>query len=175
MKTLKEFIIPFKGLKPGEHTYDWDLKYKFFEEAGNTDILDCDLKARLVLNKKERMMELGFLIAGELTVPCDRCLGALTIPVDINESYYIKIGLERREESEEVMIIPESDYQIDVWPLIYDFVSLSIPMKKVHEDDRNGNPTCDQEMLKKLENYKKSGSTDPRWEALKDIELENEN
>lgn len=172
---MKDFIIPFKGLRLGDHTYDWDLDKKFFEEAENPEILACNLHVELLLEKKERMLELNFRIAGTLTVPCDRCLAPLDLPVNIDESYYIKIGLERMEESEEVIIIPETDYQIDLAPLIFDYVSLAVPIKKVHDEDSKGNSKCDQEMLRKLENMNKTETVDPRWDALKNIKIENDN
>ena len=172
---MKDFIIPFKGLRLGEHEYDWDLTIKFFEENENPDILDCDLQVKIKLNKKERMLELNFRITGELEVACDRCLAPMKWPVDIDENFYFKFGTEREEESEVVMIIPETEYQIDVTPLIYDYVSLAIPMKKAHEEDANGNTGCDAGMLRKIQEHQQSGSTDPRWEALKNVKLENNN
>ncbi|MCB0806659.1 MAG: DUF177 domain-containing protein [Bacteroidales bacterium] len=164
---VKDYTIPFKGLRLGEHPFEWELNKKFFENADYSEILDCDLLINLILDKKERMMELYFRINGRISVQCDRCLGPLELPVDITEDYFVKIGAEREEESEEVLVIPESDYEIDVAPLIFDYVLLSVPIKKVHKHKSD----CDQEMLKKLEELKGGQSTDPRWDALKNIKL----
>jgi uncharacterized metal-binding protein YceD (DUF177 family) len=172
---VKDFIIPYKGLRLGEHVFEWDLTKKFFEQNENPDILDCDLKLVLKLEKKARMLELFFLISGWLEVPCDRCLGPLKLSTNIKENYYIKFGTERKEESDEVMIIPESEYQFDISPLVFDFISLSIPMKRVHESDGLGDKGCDEEMIRKLENLNNEKQSDPRWDALKKIKLANDN
>ncbi|MCF8267802.1 MAG: DUF177 domain-containing protein [Ignavibacteriales bacterium] len=175
MKDLKVFIIPFKGLSLGVHEYQWDITKKFFELLENQDIKDCNLQVNLSLEKQERMLNLMFEISGELEVECDRCLGKLVLPVQINEPYFIKFGEERIEESEEVLVIPESDYQIDISELIFDYISLSLPIKKVHGEDKKGNSLCDPEILNKLNRYSEKSEIDPRWEALKKLKLDNNN
>ncbi|MCD4696046.1 MAG: DUF177 domain-containing protein [Bacteroidales bacterium] len=175
MKDLKDFIIPYKGLSLGEHQFDWDLSQAFFELLKNQDIMDCNVHVALSLEKQERMLILEFDISGHIEVECDRCLGKLKMPVQINEPYYIKFGSEREEESEEILIIPETEYQLDVSVLIYDFISLSLPIKKVHGKDKEGISLCDPKALKRLNQVSYKNKIDPRWEALKNINLEKNN
>ncbi len=172
---LKDFRIPFRGLKIGKHDYEWEIDQKFFEVFENPDVLDCRLNVQLELEKQERMLTLDFKITGTLTTTCDRCLGNLELPVEIDENYIFKLGQERAEESENIMVIPESDYQIDVAPLLFDYITLAIPMKKVHGEDDLQSSGCDPETLKALENYTEKKGTDPRWDALKNIKLDNNN
>ena len=172
---MKQFKIPFKGLSLGKHLYDWDLDEKFFEANENPDVLDCRLHLRLELDRQERMLVLQFTIQGHLEVACDRCLDPFELPVDIVEQYYIKFGEERMEESETVLVIPEGEYQVDIANLVFDYVSLAIPIRKVHPEDADGRPTCDPETVARLEELTPREGTDPRWDALKDIKLENNN
>ena len=95
------------------------------------------------------------------------------MPTDIKQSYIIKFGHERMEESEDVMVIPENEYQIDVSELIFDYVSLFLPIKKVHGEDENGKSFCDGDVLSKLNEITEHHDVDPRWEALKNIKLDN--
>jgi len=169
---LKQFKIPFKGLSLGTHVYDWELDKKFFEAVESPDVIDCRLKVALELEKQERMMILVFHISGRLEVACDRCLDPLDLPVDVVETYYIKFGDEFREESETILVIPDSEYQVSVSDLIYDYISLSVPIKKVHPDDSEGNSTCNNEALSRLEQLSVQKGNDPRWEALKNIKLD---
>jgi uncharacterized protein len=169
---LKEFRISFRGLSVGNHTYNWEIHKKFFEALENAEIEDCNLDVDLILEKQDRMMILNFSIKGQVKVLCDRCLDDLSIPVDITEKYFIKFGLERKEESESVVVIPDSDYQVDVSLLINEFVTLSLPIKKVHQPDANGKEGCNNEVIKKLEALSKKKITDPIWDKLKDIKLE---
>jgi len=170
---LNEFRIPFKGLGLGTHKYEWEIGKKFFDAIENPDILDCDLKVEMELDRQERMMVLSFIITGEIETECDRCLGQLIMPVNIEQSYIIKFGYERIEESEDVIVIPESDYQFDVSELIFDYVSLFLPIKKVHEEDENGNSLCNGEVLAKLNEIAENEDVDPRWDALKNIKIDN--
>jgi uncharacterized metal-binding protein YceD (DUF177 family) len=172
---LKQFKIPFKGLSLGTHVYDWALDTTFFEEMEIPDVHGSALQLRLELDKQERMLALRFLISGNLEVACDRCLEPFMLPVDIEEHYYIKFGEERREESEIVLVIPETEYQIDITSLVFDFVSLAIPIRKVHPDDDEGRPTCDPDAISRLEEHASQPETDPRWDALKDLKLDNNN
>jgi uncharacterized metal-binding protein YceD (DUF177 family) len=166
---LKQFKIPFRGLSLGTHFFEWKLDNKFFEAIENPDILDCHLEVNLELEKQERMMTLNFLISGHLNVTCDRCLDPFDLPVNIKEIYFIKFGDEHREESETVLVIPESDYQVNVSGLIFDYISLSVPIRKVHPDDEDGQSMCNREAISRLEKYALQKRSDPRWDALKNL------
>jgi uncharacterized metal-binding protein YceD (DUF177 family) len=168
---LKQFKIPFKGLSLGTHVYDWKLDNKFFESIENPEIIDCKLKVVLELEKQERMMVLNFHISGDVGVTCDRCLDQFNLPMDVREDYFIKFGNAYEEESETVLVIPESEYQISVFDLIFDYVTLSLPIKKVHPDDAEGNSMCNLETLSRLQEHAIQKGSDPRWDALKNIKL----
>lgn len=170
---MKQFKIPFKGLSLGAHDYDWELDKAFFEAIENPDVLDCKVFVKLRLEKQERMMVLEFDISGHLNVNCDRCLEEFDLPLKIHENYFIKFGEALMEESESVLVIPETEYQIDVSNLIFDFISLAIPIKKVHPDDKKGNSTCNKSALLKLAELIEHKESDPRWDALKNIKLDN--
>lgn len=169
---MKEFRISFKGLSIGSHTYNWEIHKKFFEALENADIEDCDLKADLILEKQERMMIFDFNISGNVKVLCDRCLDELILPVSIQEKYYVKFGAEMNEESENVIVIPDTEYQIDVSFLINEYVTLSLPIKKVHPENIENGTGCNKEIIRKIEELSKNRQMDPRWEQLKNIKLE---
>jgi len=59
--------------------------------------------------------------------------------------------------------------------LIYEFVCLAIPIKKIHPDDENGNTTCDPEMIEKLDKYvvREGEENSTVWNDLKKL-LDNE-
>lgn len=175
MNYLKDFQVPFRGLKIGTHDYAWEIDKKFFEIFENPDVNDCDLKVNLQLEKQERMLILDFEISGTIVSNCDRCLGDLEIPVQIREQYIVKLGRERKEESVSVMIIPETDYRINISNLIFDFITLAIPIKKVHQEDNAGIPGCDPKILKILDDLSHHSVFDPRWDALKNLKIDNNN
>ena len=172
MNDLKEFSIPFKGLSIGVHNYKWEISHKFFEAIDNSEIDDAKIEVILDLEKQERMMVCNLSITGSIFVKCDRCLDNLELPVNSEENLYIKFGAESEEETEDVLIIAESEYQIDISRLINEFIILSLPLKKVHSSGKKGGSGCNKEIISKLEELSSEKKVDPRWEKLKNLKLE---
>lgn len=169
MDYLKEFYIPFKGLNIGVHNYKWDISHKFFDAIDNSEIDDAAIDVELDLEKQERMMICNFKITGSVFVKCDRCLDKLELPVNKEDTLYIKFGAESEDEADDVLTIGDSEYQIDISNLINEFITLSLPLKKVHSADGSG---CNEEVINKLEELSGKNSVDPRWEKLKNLKLD---
>jgi uncharacterized protein len=175
MDYFKAFKIPFKGLAIGRHHFEYEIEKGFFEGFENHDIKDCRIELSLELEVHERMFTLDFLISGEINVLCDRCLEIMLLPLDIRQRYIIKLGHELKEESEDVLIIPENEYRIDIYQLVYDYIVLGVPLKKVHPDDADGNSGCDCRILEILDNLSRKTMADPRWEPLSNVKLDKNN
>ena len=165
MKVLKEFAIPFVGLKEGIHEFTFEIDGKFFESFEYSEINDGRVNAYITLDRKERMLIFDFVLNGHVVIPCDRCLEDLDYPVKVDERLIVKFGQEFREETEEILIIPEKESHIDISSYIYEYVMLSLPLKKVHPEDENA---CNPEIIAKLDQHG-SPEIDPRWEALKNL------
>ena len=172
MNYLREFSIPYRGLSVGVHNYKWEISHKFFEAVDNFEIDDATIEVELNLEKQERMMICNFIIIGSIFVKCDRCLDELELPVNSEETLYIKFGTENDEEADDVLIIAESEYQIDVSRLINEFIALSLPLKKVHSSGKKGGQGCNKEIISKLEELSGENKVDPRWEQLKNIKFD---
>ncbi|HKJ79252.1 MAG TPA: DUF177 domain-containing protein, partial [Prolixibacteraceae bacterium] len=72
------------------------------------------------------------------------------------------------------------EHQLNLAQLIYEYISLAIPLKRVHPEDKNGDSQCDTEMLDKINNYvqpevdkDEEENVDPRWAALKKLKNNN--
>ena len=57
MKQLKEFIIPFIGLKLGEHSFDFKINKTFFEYFEYEDFNNSEIDLDVLLIKKNTMLE----------------------------------------------------------------------------------------------------------------------
>jgi uncharacterized metal-binding protein YceD (DUF177 family) len=170
---LKHFIIPFRGLKQGVHQYDYQIDKKFFQCLEYAQISNGNVKVGIELTKQERMLIFNFTIDGYVEVTCDRCLGEFNQALAGNEKLIVKFGEKWEEESEDVIIIPEGEYQFDISKYIYEYIVLLLPMQRIHPDDENGNTTCDQDMVARLGSHPGVSERDPRWDAL--LKLKNEN
>ncbi len=181
MKETEDCIIPFKSYADGVHEFDFEIGDSFFQRIENSLIERGNLKVGVQMTKSQQMLRFHFVIDGTITVPCDVCLEDMDYPiVGCEGDMTVKFGPVTEEISDELFQIAENDNEISVSQWIYEILAVSLPIKFVHFEDENGNPTCNPEMLSKLNQYlvtdegasAKSSTeeeTDPRWDKLKGL------
>jgi len=166
------FVIPFRGLKEGEHQFEYLINNTFFEVYQYEDILDADIKVHLNFIKKSTLLELSFIAKGEVQVTCDISNELFFQPIEGSLDLVIKFGEEYNNDNEDILIIPYGDFEIDIAQYIYEMIVLSLPVKKIHPGIIDG--TLKTDILDKLEelqpNKEQSNkSIDPRWDKLKGL------
>jgi len=173
MNDMKEFVIPFSGLSLGIHTFDFEINRKFFESIEYSEIHDGEISWHVELNKQNNMLIFNFSFSGKVNVTCDRCADDFDMPIEGNNRLIVKFGNIAYEETEEIIVLTETEHEIDLAPFIYEYLILAMPLKRVHPDDENGVSQCDPEVIKKLEEisirHKDNNDIDPRWDALKNL------
>ncbi len=175
VRNVERYRIPFKGLKEGSHTFDYDIDRSFFERFSKSEIRESDLHVQVILQKTLRLLTLDFVIEGTVRVPCDRCLDEFDMQVSFHETLYVKFGEKRHEESDNVLVIPEDDPVLEISQYIYEYAHLALPLRRIHPDDENGHSSCNPVMLKKLEELSADAETrhnddiDQRWSVLRNF------
>lgn len=169
MRVLSEYIIQFEGLKQGTHFFEFDVDNKFFEEFDCFDYEYSSFKVNLEFTKQSTMLLLKFEFDGFISVPCDRCLDEVDIDVEGEEKLIVKFGNEPYDETEEILVLPNHEYELNVAKYIYEYIQVAMPFKRVHDEGE-----CNQEVIKALERVeqKQEKEVDPRWSSLKDIKIE---
>ena len=81
MDILKEFLIPFSGLKLGKHQFEFQVNNTFFTHFGYDEFNDSNIKMNVVLEKKSNMLELNFSHKGTINVPCDLTNEDFDLPI----------------------------------------------------------------------------------------------
>lgn len=165
MNYLRHFIIPFSGLKAGNHTFTFEIDDKFFEHFEYSEIRKGEVHIDCLLEKQARMMVLFFDIAGTVKVPCDRCAEEFDLQVEGKQKLIVKFGADHLEESEDVLVITEKEHELDISQYLYEYVHLLLPIKKVHGTDDQGNSLCNPEVLRFIKEVE-DHPVDPRWEVL---------
>lgn len=161
--------MPLTGTMHGPKHYDFGLGEEFlaysqFPEAGAGNVhLD------LVLEKHPAFIALQFNFDGWLRLICDRCAEEYDQPVKGSFQYILKYGSEMHEETDEVMIIPADLHEFDVFQLVYEYLMLLVPMRKVHLPDATGAPACNPDVISLLERMSSGNNPDPRWGALQSL------
>jgi uncharacterized metal-binding protein YceD (DUF177 family) len=169
MDALQDFYIPFVGLKLGKHNFSYHIDDKFFDEFQYEDFnsIECDVK--VTFNKKPRLFELDFDITGFAMVNCDLSFEEYKEKIDTQLRLIVKFGNEYNDENEEVLILPHSEYQVNIAQYIYEAIVLALPLKRVHPGIEDG--TLKSEVLDKLKEFeiRESKQTDPRWDKLNEL------
>jgi uncharacterized metal-binding protein YceD (DUF177 family) len=114
----------------------------------------------------------------------------MDFPFETTARLIVKFGKDYSEESDEIVVIPETEGVINLAWFLYEFVALAIPIKHIHAPGK-----CNKQMTAKLKKHTpKSGddddnfeiddnviitdeeepeeNTDPRWSALKGFKEE---
>lgn len=184
MKFWKTFDIEVIKFKEGRHEFDFEIEDKFFQNFEENELLERgNLTIRVIMNKGVNLIELTFEIKGTVQLTCDRSLEQFDHPLDITEKMIYKYGSEEQEIDENVYMITRDTPAINVAQLIYEFILLALPAKKIHPDYRNeldeedfegegGLVYLDGEFEDEAENSEpeeekeETKPIDPRWEQL---------
>ncbi len=178
MKHNREFEIAWQGLKPGLHTFQYDVDNRFMVEHGETetDIKNIEAKVVLKFDKKTNFFLLHFDVDGKMTAACDRCGDDFELGLWDEFDLVIKLAGEDVEEIDDeadVVFIPRSETVLDISRWVYEFVMLSVPLQRIHPDGPDGKPGCNPEALRLLNQLSEPDETPKNdiWkglEALKD-------
>ena len=166
MKTYSQFIIPVTGLKPGSHHFDFEIDDSFFENFEYSEIRNGEIHLHLVIEKEENLLVFHFDFKGHVRVPCDRCYELFDLPIGGKERLILKFGHDFHEESEEAQVVPIGENHFDIGQFIYEYIHLSLPVRRVHPENELGENTCDAAIISRLEELGTSSGPDPRWDAL---------
>ncbi len=168
MGQKEDMIIRFSGLRPGKYTYSYTLTDEFFDEWENDEIRGGNVKIEVEMERMEHMLMFSVSLSGELTTMCDRCLGDLIVPVEGEEHLCVRFSDTETCDDEDVVVLPENAFEIDLSQWLYEYAAVRIPMQHIHPDGE-----CDPEVTKYIiaeEDEQRGGDeVDPRWEALKNL------
>ncbi len=165
-----KYDVEFKGLKEGLHEFEFEVQDSFFEHFDQGMVKEGSIQVKVRLEKRNTFMKMFFNLKGHIQLVCDRCLESYRQKVKTSYELFVKFGENEIDDDEIIWLLPE-EHKINLAQLIYEYVTLSIPLKQVHPEDKNGMTGCNKEMLEKLEKLRlheeKKSTADPRWSALK--------
>jgi len=169
--TVGGYRVNIAGLSNDVHTFQYEIDDAFFGQYGRDLVSGGSFHADVVLDKTESMITVGFEIHGRAMLICDRCLEPFDYPIDLHKAVIFKFGELDEEISDEIVNIRRDTIQLEIGQYIYEFISLEVPMKKLHPRFR------DEELPGEGKIVYTSGEepeppdepTDPRWDILKKL------
>lgn len=169
----KEFVIPFGGLKLGMHQFRFELTNTFFSSFGYEDFNAAELEVEVNLEKTASVMELVLSGKGFVNVNCDLSNEPFDQPIQTELDMVIKFGEAFNDETEDILVLPHGEHEVDISQYIYEMFVLAVPQKKVHPGVVDGSLKSD--VLDRLRDMdpgkdrKSDQENDPRWDALKKL------
>ncbi len=182
-----QYKIVLKTLPGGTHTYEYLLDTDYFRKIDSPEVERGKVNATVTVKYNEGEYEIRFQLDGVIQIPCDRCLDDMDWPISQKSRLVVKLGKTYSEESDEIIVIPEDEGEINLAWFLYEFIALSIPVKHVHAPGK-----CNKLMSTKLKKHMvRSGDdegetdntfaeadedlseepeqTDSRWDDLKQL------
>jgi uncharacterized metal-binding protein YceD (DUF177 family) len=187
VKFLRTFDIEVIKFLEGKYEIDFEIGKEFFQHFEDNELLDEGiLTVRVLMDKGANLIEMNFLITGEVKLTCDRSLEEYFEHLEITEKILFKYGEVEEEVNEEVYMITRDTSKINVAQFIYEFILLGLPAKKIHPDHRtdfdeedfeaegtyayiDGDYDNDSDEESSADQDQKEDIADPRWELLKKL------
>ncbi|WP_339700479.1 DUF177 domain-containing protein [Algoriphagus aquimarinus] len=186
MKFWRTFDIEVIKFLEGIHEIDFEIGDSFFQQFEDNELVKKgNLIVRIKMKVGANLIEMNFHIVGKVTLTCDRSLESFEEPLDFHEKMIFKYGSEEKEIDENMSMITRDTPNVNVAQLIYEFILLALPAKKIHPDYRNemddeeyegegfyayidGQDSQDQDD-ESDSNEDNNSAVDPRWDLLKKL------
>ncbi|MEQ8425421.1 MAG: DUF177 domain-containing protein [Cyclobacteriaceae bacterium] len=168
---MKSLSINFVGLELKAHHYSFSLGDAFLQEYGKGFLPGGQFSVEVVLDKHETFIEADFKIEGTTKLTCDRSLEVFDFQILTKKKILFKYGEEDKELTDEIILISRERTSLDLGQLIYEFIGLSIPMKKLHPKFQDEEDEVEGKMVYSSATKDDSNSeeVDPMWEKLKKL------
>ena len=178
MKELREFTIPFVGLKLGEHQFEFNIGKQFFEYFEYDEFNDADIKLVVTLTKKVTLLEFALSFDGFVNVNCDVTNEPYNQEISGEYHLVVKFGDSFNNENDDLLIVPHGSSEVNIQQYVYESLVLAMPARRIHPGIEDGTLKSDiliklEELSLKQENINNSSeedeATDPRWDLLKKL------
>ena len=160
------YKLDLKSMRQEVQTHEYFLDNQFFANIDSEDVQKGKVHVQLTVTKVANVFNLSFKLNGMAIVPCNRCLDDLEYPIDTTERLIVKFGKDYSEESDEIVIIPESEGILNLAWFLYEFVVLSIPIKHVHAPGK-----CNKQMTAKLKQHTAKSADDSDSPDMEDDDM----
>lgn len=171
-----DYDIEIYKLGNGKHQYTFEVQDTFFDRFENALIEKGAATVVVDMEKTDALIKMVFDIEGMYELICDRSLDSFMYPFSTIATVIFKYGDEPQELDDDVYVIVKGVQRLNVAQFIYEFISITIPMKKLHprfQDEPEGdeatlvytsmeNGPSDEEESDPIE-------TDPRWLKLRNL------
>ena len=142
MELNKQYSVAYKGLKNSSFDFDFEVDDTLFAAYESRDIRGGKCQVKATMQKSEHQLDFDFVITGEVTCECDRCLDFCQVPIDYQGHLIVRLSEEEGEYDGEVMWLNPAETEVDLTQYIYESIVLSLPYQRVHPEGE-----CNPDMM----------------------------
>ncbi|MEO8591271.1 MAG: DUF177 domain-containing protein [Flavobacteriales bacterium] len=166
MDPLKEYDIPFTGLKDGEHEFQFELGQAFFEATGEEEFEGGRVQATVKLDKSATMLVTNIHMEGPVALRCDHCDGPLEFMLKGDQRQIFRLTDQEEYDDDELVSVDPHAHSVNLTHYLYECLRLAVPARHVHATGQ-----CDPEVEQALGRLaiEHEPVPDPRWEALEQL------
>jgi uncharacterized metal-binding protein YceD (DUF177 family) len=169
MEQEQDYTLYFKELSEVKKNFEYSIEDDFLSKFDEKEILSANLLVLVSVEKKSSNINLDIELKGNIEVVCSRCLNAVLMPIATKDDYCLNLDdLTENVDFE----IDKKNNSFNIQYAVYDMIRSQIPIKITHKDGE-----CNAGVMKTLNMYLidsekiKNYQNDPRWDALKNINL----
>jgi uncharacterized protein len=136
-----------------------------------------NLACRAEIDRISSQLHIHLFYSGSVAAECARCLTPIDLPVAgdfrivcVHRSDVGENGEFSGQETD--FVFDDTTDEIDLAPLIYEEIMVSLPMKPLCSEQCSGIAVAGKESAE-TEITEKDGPVDPRWEALRKLRSKN--
>lgn len=142
MSNRDEFIVPLREAAQSDWVRDLSVDDAFFADSEQSEVLGGHLCVQVRVHRNAGdTYSIRFRGEGQVSVPCDRCLRPVQLPVSFDET--VQVGYDDNDSADaDLIVIPFSQVNFDVsWELMESLL-LNLPTQRLHRRSE-----CDADML----------------------------
>lgn len=120
-----------------------ELTDRFFADLEQEEISGGEVHAIITVRASAgNIYNVHIELSGKVTVPCDRCLDPLDLPVEVTETIKIKDSEPEDNDNPEIKYLTASSLSYDLSWDIYEIIATSLPMQRTHAEGE-----CNKEVV----------------------------
>ncbi|MBP5360569.1 MAG: DUF177 domain-containing protein [Bacteroidaceae bacterium] len=128
-------------------TAEYAITDEMLASVENTLVKGGQLTASVTALKAPEGLRLTVRTAGKAVVECDRCLDDMEVDIDTVNTLTVQTA-DRFEDADDIIYVEKTQKELDLWPMVYDFIALALPVSHVHPEGQ-----CNKEMAERLSRY----------------------
>ncbi|MGN0032614.1 MAG: YceD family protein [Candidatus Limimorpha sp.] len=169
-KEENKYTIQLDSMPFGNNDFQFVIDDSFFGERECSEVKSGVVNLLLNVEKLDSMFILTLNFEGFVVLPCDRCGDDYNQRVSSVAKIFLKYGAvnDIDNDDDDIIFINKNENDFDLTDIIYDYISVSLPMHRAHENEND----CNQDVIKYLEESERRQSqrqTDlgnPVWSNL---------